>query len=204
MSDPNQEFQPPPPPASEVEPERQRPTNLMWAGVALVVLGIEIAILGIVSLISGGIGTGLSVCALGVLFFALSFARLPNVPNAPPPMSTIERLTGVFFEPTKVFQNLRAHPHWLAAILIVGILNGAYIAAFVHRVTPERIINFTVDKLEEGPFKPPPEVVVGRRNRLRRSCLRKVGSRIGGLRSRGIAWRARRRRPPRDRRRIVL
>ncbi len=159
MSDPNQEFQPPPPPASEVEPERQRPTNLMWAGVALVVLGIVIAILGIVSLISGGIGTGLSVCALGVLFFALSFARLPNVPNAPPPMSTIERLTGIFFEPTKVFQNLRAHPHWLAAILIVGILNGAYIAAFVHRVTPERIINFTVDKLEEGPFKPPPEVL---------------------------------------------
>jgi len=38
-------------------------------------------------------------------------------------------------------------------------LNGAYAVAFVHRLTPERIINFTADKLEESPFKPPPEVL---------------------------------------------
>ena len=40
-----------------------------------------------------------------------------------------------------------------------GLLNGIYVAAFVHRLTPERIINFTVDKLEESPIKPPPEAL---------------------------------------------
>jgi hypothetical protein len=159
MSDPNQPFQPPPPPATEVEPERKRPANLLWAGVALVVLGIIICIGGIASFIPGGVGTGLSVAALGVLFFALSFTSLPNVPDPPPPMSVFERLAGTFYEPTAVFRNLRAHPRWLAAILIIGCLNAAYITAFYHRLTPERIINYTMDKLEESPIKPPPEAM---------------------------------------------
>jgi Yip1 domain len=159
MSDPNQEFQPPPPPEVPSEPERQRPTYLMFAGIALVVLGIAILVLGIANVITGGTGTGITVCALGILLFALSFARLPYVPNAPPPMSTLQRLSGIFFEPTNVFRNLRAHPHWLAPILIIGIMTAAYNAAFVRRITPDRIINFTADKLEESPLKPPPEAI---------------------------------------------
>ena len=161
MSDPNPEFQPPPPPAIEPEPERRRPTNLMWAGVALIVIGIIIVVLGIpgLALIVGGIGTGAAVCCLGILFFAFSFLRLPAVKDPPPKMSTGATLTGIFFEPTSVFRNLRAHPQWMAAILLVGIVNGAYSVAFNHRLTPERIINFTMDKLEESPIKPPPEAM---------------------------------------------
>jgi len=161
MSDPNQEFQPPPPPPPFVAtvPERQRPVKLLWAGIALVVLGIIVVVGGIFGFIPGGIGTGLAVCALGILLGALSFARLPYVPDAPAPMSTVGRLAGIFFEPTNVFQNLRAHPHWLAAILIMGCLNAAYVAAFYHRLTPDRIVNFTMDKLEESPIKPPPEAM---------------------------------------------
>ena len=108
MSDPNQEFQVPPPPAIGVEPERKRPANLLWAGVALVVIGILVLLGGIANFIPGGLGTGGSICALGVLFFGLSFTSLPYVPDAPPPMSTMGRLTGIFFEPTAVFRNLRA------------------------------------------------------------------------------------------------
>jgi len=74
-------------------------------------------------------------------------------------MSTGATLTGIFFEPTSVFRNLRAHPQWMAAILLVGIVNGAYSVAINHRLTPERIINFTMDKLEESPIKPPPEAM---------------------------------------------
>src|SRR5438105_10386854 len=89
MSDPNQEFQPPPPPAIQAEPDRRRPTNLMFAGIALVVIGIVVAVLGLpmINLVVGGIGTGLSVCALGILFFGFSFMRLPAIENAPPKMS---------------------------------------------------------------------------------------------------------------------
>ena len=159
MSDPNQPFQPPPPPVIEVEPERKRPANLLWAGVALVVLGIIICVGGIASFIPGGVGTGLSVAALGILFFGLSFTSLPNVPDPPPPMSAFERLAGIFYEPTAVFRNLRAHPRWLAAILIVGCLSAAYLAAFNHRLTPERIVNDMVDKLADSPIKPPPEAL---------------------------------------------
>lgn len=162
MSDPNQGFQPPVPaipPTPELEPERQRPVKLMWAGVAVVVLGIIIVVAGIAGFITGGIQTGLAVCALGILFIGFSFMRLPSIPGAPPPMSTMQTLTGIFFEPTNVFRNLRAHPRWLTAILIIGILNGAYTVAFWRRLTPERIINYTVDKLEEGVLKPPPEAL---------------------------------------------
>jgi hypothetical protein len=155
MSDPNQEFQAPPPPPIIGEPERQRPVNLLWAGIALVVLGIIVLIGGIANFIPGGLGTGGAICALGVLFVGLSFTSLPNVPDAPAPMSTIGRLTGIFFEPTNVFRNLRAHPRWLAAILIMGCLNAAYLAAFYQRLTPERIVDFTFEKLKDSPIKPP-------------------------------------------------
>ena len=160
MSDPNSEFQPPPPPAIEAEPARPRPMNLMWAGIALIVIGIIIVALGIpgIALIIGGIGTGAAVCALGVLLFAFSFIRLPAVKDPPPRMSTAATLTGIFFEPTSVFRNLRAHPQWIAAILIIGIVNAAYITAFTHRLTPERILNFTADKMAETPFIPPEAV----------------------------------------------
>ena len=133
----------------------------MWAGVGLIVIGIIIVVLGIpgLALITGGIGTGAAVCCLGILFFAFSFMRLPAVKDPPPKMSTAATLTGIFFEPTNVFRNLRAHPQWLGAILVVGIVNGAYSVAFNHRLTPERIINFTMDKLEDSPIKPPPEAM---------------------------------------------
>jgi hypothetical protein len=162
MSDPNQNFQAPPPPsAADPEAERQRPANLMWAGAGLIVIGIIIVVLGIpgLALITGGIGTGASVCCLGILFIGFSFMRLPAVKDPPPKMSAAATLTGIFFEPTNVFRNLRAHPQWLGAILLVGIVNGAYSVAFNHRLTPERIINFTMDKLEDSPIKPPPEAM---------------------------------------------
>lgn len=158
MSNPNQEFQAPPPPTIEAEPERRRPTYLMYAGIVLTVVGIIVLVLGIVGVISGGLGAGAAICALGVLFGAFSFIRIPVVPDSPPRMSTAATLTGIFFEPTSVFRSLRAHPQWLAAILILGILNAAYVAVFVRRLTPERIVNFTADKMAETPFIPPEAV----------------------------------------------
>jgi hypothetical protein len=162
MSDPNQEFQAPPPPTTEVEPERQRPTYLLYTGIALIVLGIIFIVLGLIGgpiAVVGGAGTGGALAGGGVLLLLFSFIRMPTVPNPPPRMSTVGTLTGIFFEPASVFRNLRAHPQFLAAVVIVGLLNGIYVAAFVHRITPDRIINFTVDKLEDSPIKPPPEAL---------------------------------------------
>jgi Yip1 domain len=161
MSDPNAEFHAPPPPPVIAEPERARPTYLLWLGVALFVIGIVVVALGLpfVGLLVGGFRWGAGVCALGIVFFAFSFIRMPAVDNPPPRMSTAGTLTGIFFEPTNVFRNLRAHPQFLAAFLLAGMINGAYSVAFNHRLTPERIINFTMDKLEDSPIKPPPEAM---------------------------------------------
>lgn len=160
MSDPNQEFQPPPPPSIQAEPQRRRPPNMITAGIVLFVLGIVILCAGVFKILVGGIATGGAVCALGVLLFALGFVPLPEVAaNAPAPMSFFSRLTGVFFEPTNVFRNLRSHPRWVAGLLLVAILNAAYVAVFYQRLTPERIVNFTMDKLADSPIKPPPEAM---------------------------------------------
>lgn len=163
MSDPNQNFQTPPPPAIETEPERPRPVQLMWAGIALFVLGIVILVLVFAVLGVPGItlhaGTAGSVSGLGILLFAFSFIRMPVVSNPPPKMSVVQTLIGIFVEPTNVFRNLRAYPQFVTAVILVGLLTGIYTVCFVRRITPERIINFTVDKLEESPLKPPPEAL---------------------------------------------
>jgi hypothetical protein len=163
MSDSNQEFQAPPPPAVEAEPERRRPTYLLWAGIGvfaagIIVLALIIAFLGMGGLVAN-LGTIGAFCALGILFAAFSFIRMPTVPNPPPKMSTVGTLTGIFFEPTSVFRNLRAHPQFMAAVILVGLLNGIYVFCFVRRVTPERIMNFTAEKLADSALKPPPEVL---------------------------------------------
>ena len=147
MSDPNQEFQAPPPPTVEAEPERQRPTYLLYGGIGLVVIGIIVIVLGIVGMIVGGIGDGSRDLRPGRFAWRCSVSsacRRCQIRRQR--MSTIGTLTGIFFEPSSVFRNLRAHPQFMAALIIVGLLNGIYVAAFVHRITPERIINFTVDK----------------------------------------------------------
>jgi hypothetical protein len=166
MSDPNQQFQAPPPPSIQAEPERRRPANMIAVGVVLFVLGIVILCGGIFKIIAGGALTGAAVSALGILLFALGFVPLPEV-SPDQPMGLFAKLTGIFFEPTNVFRNLRAHPRWAGALLIIAILNSAYVAAFYQRLTPERIVTFTMDKVADSPFKiPEDKMAEARQNAL--------------------------------------
>ncbi len=64
---------------------------------------------------------------------------------------------GIFYEPTRVFRNLRPHPRWLAAFLVITVVTVVYAVAFARRLTPERIVNYTMEKLEQSPIKPPPD-----------------------------------------------
>lgn len=157
MSDPNSEFQAPPPPTIQPEPVAPRPTKLRPIAIGLFVVGLIVLIAGIAKILPGGLGTGIFLAFWGILLFAFSFIRLPQTTGAEPPMSALQKLTGIFYEPTRVFRNLRVHPYWLAAFLVVVVVNVVYATAFVQRLTPERIVGFTVDKLAESPFKPPPE-----------------------------------------------
>lgn len=153
-------FQPPPPPSPPApEAPAPRPLHLRTPAIALFVIGILILVGGVIGFIPGGLWTGLAVACWGGLLFGLSFVRLPKPgPDAPPPMSVIERLAGIFYEPTRVLKNLRAHPRWLAAFMVIAILNIVYTVAFTQRLTPERIVAYTADKMAETSFIPPEAV----------------------------------------------
>src|SRR5712691_852726 len=157
MSDPNQEFQAPPPPAI-ADQKAPRATKLIPYAIGLFVIGVIVCVLGIVKVVPGGIGTGAAFAFWGVLLFAFSFIPLPQTKgDEEPAMSGLQKVMGIFFEPTRVFRNLRAHPHWLAAFLVIAIINAAYASAFVQRLTPERIVDYTMEKMESSPIKPPPD-----------------------------------------------
>jgi Yip1 domain len=158
MSAPSeQDFQAPPPPESA--PRAPRPTKLRPVAIGLFVFGLIVLGGGIAKFIPGGIGTGAAICFAGVLLFLLSLIPLPVIPAKEQPLSFVEKVTGVFYEPTRVFRNLREHPHWAGAFVIIALLTAIYSFSFVQRITPERIVEHTTSKLAEmgPPFAPPPE-----------------------------------------------
>lgn len=159
MSDPNSDFQAaPPPPPPQLEPAAPRPTKLRPIAIGLFVVGVIALIAGVARILPGGLFTGLAFICWGLLLFGLSFVRLPQTTEADePPISPMQKILGVFYEPTRVFRNLRSHPTWLAAFLVIVLVNIVYTAAFVQRLTPERIVAHTMEKLEESPIKPSPE-----------------------------------------------
>jgi hypothetical protein len=162
MSDPNrQDFQAPPPPPPPVEQvQAPRPTKLRPVAIGLFVVGLLLVVAGILKFLPGGIGTGIAFAFWGILLFALSFIPLPQTKgDEEPPMSGLQKVLGIFYEPTRVFRNLRFHPYWLAAFLVIGTTNIVYSTAFVQRLTPERIVDYTFEKLEQSPIKPPPEAM---------------------------------------------
>lgn len=164
MIDSHPEFQPPPPPSATLPPlftpVAPRPTKLRPVAIALFVIGLILAVLGFIKVLPGGIGTGIIFCIFGIVLFALSFVRLPQASGgAEPPMTGVEKLAGIFYEPSRVFRNLRTYPHWLAAYLVVVIASGAYSFAFVQRLTPERLVEHTMEKMQDSPIKPPPEAM---------------------------------------------
>lgn len=159
MSAPYEDFQAPPPPAPAVETRAPRPTKLRPVAIAFFVIGLLIVGAGIPGFVPGGIATGGVLAVFGVLLFALSFIRLPSIPDTEAPLPFFTKITGIFFEPSRVFRNLRVHPHWVGAFAVVVVLTAIYQFAFVQRITPERIVEHMTQKLSEmgPPFAPPPE-----------------------------------------------
>lgn len=156
----NESFQPPPPPL-EPKPSAPRPVKLRPFGIAFFVLGLLVLGAWISGVFPGGIQTGGAICFLGILLFAFSFIPLPLVPGEEDPLSFFDRVTGIFYEPTRVFRNLRAHPQWVGPFVVVLVLSTIYSFAFVQRITPERIVDHMTQKVAEmpAPFTPPPQAI---------------------------------------------
>jgi Yip1 domain len=142
---------------SQATPRAPRPTKLRPYAIGLIALGIIVLLGGFMKFIPGGIATGAALAFLGVVIVLLSLIALPAIPETEQPLSLVERVFGVFYEPARVFRNLRDHPRWVGAFIIIAVLTAIYSFAFVQRITPERIVEHTTQKLAEmgPPFAPP-------------------------------------------------
>ena len=121
------------------------------AGIIVAVIGFLMAILGVTKIVPGITQPGVMLILLGGLIIGLSFVKKPD-PEGVERMDTPSTLLNIFVSPTEVFQNLRRHPRWLVAVLIMTILSAVYTNLFIQRLTPERITNYTIDKTLEMPF----------------------------------------------------
>ncbi len=121
------------------------------AGIILAVAGVLIAALGISGIFPGLTQPGIVGLLAGGLVIGLSFVRRPD-PKDSERMSTGATLANAVFSPAEVFQNLRRHPRWLVALIIMVAMSVAYTNLFMYRLTPERVTNFTVDKTLEMSF----------------------------------------------------
>lgn len=181
MSAAPEHYEPPPPP-TQVNSKGPQPTNLRPIGIGLAVVGLIVLLGGILKFLPGGPMTGAALLFVGVVLFAFSFIRLPAIPEKEEPLSLFDKVTGVFYEPSRVFRNLRDHPRWVGAFAIISVLTLVYTFAFVQRITPERIVDHTIQKLSEmsPPFAPPPDSLDDMRIQQLQS-FKNPGERIGGV-----------------------
>lgn len=124
-------------------------------GVVIFVIGVLLIALGALKIFPGVMQTGIFGVLIGAVAFGISFIKRPEPgPAAPPPLSPVERVTGTFFEPARIFENLRWHPRWLAAFVTIAICAAIYHVAFVQRLTPEVIALAPIEKTIEGGWIP--------------------------------------------------
>jgi len=115
------------------------------AGIVVAVIGLSIAVLSIAKIIPSLTVTGVCLILLGGLVIGLSFIDKPDTEGSER-MSTASTLGNIFFAPSEVFGNLRRHPRWLVAAIIMSLLSAVYLNAFMYRLTPERVANYAIDK----------------------------------------------------------
>ncbi len=121
------------------------------AGIIVAAVGLVVAILSVLKIVPGLTPTGVVMILLGGLIIGLSFISKPD-PEGAPRMSTPETLMNIFISPAETFQNLRRHPRWLVAALIISLASTVFLSLFLYRLTPERVTNFTIDKTLEMPI----------------------------------------------------
>jgi hypothetical protein len=125
-------------------------------GIVILAIGVLLLVVHFALKVQDiGAGFGIVTTILGGAIFGLSFIPQPEPgPDAPPPLPPADRITGVFYEPDRVFTNLRHYPRWLTAFLVLVFFSLVFQVAFTQRVTPERIAAETADRIIEGGFLP--------------------------------------------------
>jgi len=127
--------------------------------IAVLVVGLLLLAAGVMKLLPGAAGGGGALAFLGIVMLGLSFiprtaADAAGADAAAPPMSETEKITSIFYEPARVFQELRVRPYWGTAFLIIALSVAVYQFAYTQRIGAETIALATIDKTVEGGFIP--------------------------------------------------
>lgn len=121
---------------------------LIAGGVAVVVLSLRG---GVYAASPTYLLTGLLAVFTGVVVYGLGFIRPHRPgPDAPPPLPFIKRVAGLFYDPPRVFENLREHPRWFGTFVLLVACSFAYQTAYFARVTPRAVVSARVDRAVEG------------------------------------------------------
>ncbi|HZG54806.1 MAG TPA: YIP1 family protein [Pyrinomonadaceae bacterium] len=123
--------------------------------IAVLVVGLLLLITGVMQILPGAATPGGALVFLGIVMLGLSFIRRESAaPDDAPPMSESEKITAVFYEPARVFQELRARPHWGTAFLIIALSVAVYQFAYTQRIGADTVALAAFDKTVEGGFIP--------------------------------------------------
>lgn len=147
-------------------------------------IGLVLILLSVTGILPGLMGAGGSLIFLALVLVGLSFIPRPESATDQPAMSTPETLGKIFFSPSEVFRNLRDHPRWLAALLVMSILSGIYLFTFAQRLTPEKIGNFVTDKtIQAFPQIPQEQIPKMRQDSIAqyKEPTRQFGSAVSGF-----------------------
>jgi hypothetical protein len=155
----NDKWQEPSLPAGSGKPHARRKSGYLYGAVAAIVIGIVMLVLGFTKILPGVEGGGAMLAFFGVVLLALSFVPHPENAEDQKPLNEIQGLAKVFFSPAQVFQNLRRHPRWLGALLIMTIVASTYHIVFTQRLGAKRIVDFSISKLEQSGFQLPPAAI---------------------------------------------
>src|SRR5688500_427065 len=72
-------------------------------------------------------------------------------PDEQPEMSEVATLGNIFFEPGRVFEDLRRKPRFIAATIVAVILITAFTFAIYYKVGDERMRDFAAEQIDKGP-----------------------------------------------------
>ena len=161
------------------------------AGIIVAAVGLLVAVLSIIGIVPGLTSTGVILILFGGLIIGLSFIDKPITDGAER-MSTPSTLANIFFSPTDVFRNLRRHPRWLVAALIMTVLSATYSNLFVNRLGADRVANYTIDKTLEMPImndEAKKQVEAGRATAIAeaKDPVRRAGQAVNGF-AMSILW----------------
>jgi hypothetical protein len=126
-----------------------------YTGIVVAVVGLILTLLGALKIVPYVTGTGILLILFGGLMLGLSFIPKPTNEESDGDvgeMPAVERMTKIFYAPAEVFQNLRRHPRWLVATIIIAIFSAGFTLAFQSQIGDETIVNYSINKTKELPM----------------------------------------------------